>query len=252
MKQSKKIVERRRNDILEMIHRTGDIKVEDICKQLNVSPLTIRRDLKFLKEASMIERYHGGVRINHRSDMLSDIQLYQHSIAKYAASLIEDHDTIFINSSATALSMLPYITAKAITVITNNGNAIHTKRASDVTIILTGGELRHRKGCMVGEFALNNINKVSVNKTFIGCGGLSSNKGMTITNLNEVRINEMMFLNSIDTSYILADHQKIGKTCNFVSCGLNIITNIITDERADSTEVEKLRGVGIDVVQVTM
>ena len=82
--------------------------------------------------------------------------------------MVEDGDTIFINTSSTALAMVPYIHAKNVVVITNNGNAITIPHSAEVTIILTGGELRHIKGTMVGEFALDNINMVSTRKTFLG------------------------------------------------------------------------------------
>lgn len=254
MKQPKEVVEKRREKILEMIYKAGDVKVEEICEMLNVSPLTIRRDLQFLEDESLVERYYGGVRIKGMkiaNELHDEAAVYRQHIAKYAASLVEDGDTIFINTSATALSMLPYISAKSVIVVTNNGNAINTPRSSEVTVILTGGELRHIKGTMVGEFALDNVNKVSAKKTFIGCSGLSSHNGMTTDILNEVKINEAMFKRSMERSYILADYKKIGKTCSFVSCPIDMITDIITDEKADVNEIDKLKAKGINVVQVT-
>lgn len=254
MKQARDVVEKRRNDILEMIYKAGDVKVEEILEMVKTSPLTIRRDLQYLEDESLVERYYGGVRIKGMkadNELRDEAAIYRQHISKYAASLVEDGDTIFINTSATALGMLPYINAKSVTVVTNNGNAINTSHSSEVTVILTGGELRHIKGTMVGEFALDNINKVSAKKTFLGCSGLSFDGGMTTDILNEVKLNEAMYSRSSDCSYILADYKKIGKTCSFVSCPTNVITNIITDEKASAAEVEKFRSLGIEVVQVS-
>lgn len=254
MKRSKDIVERRRKQIVEMVHKAGDVKVEEICTMLDVSPLTIRRDLQHLEDEQLLERYYGGARIKGMgivNEIYDEVSIYRQKIAKYAASLIADGDTIFINSSATALGILPYITAKTVTVVTNNGNAINMPHSSEVTVILTGGELRHIKGTMVGEFTIDNVQKVTAKKTFIGCSGLSSISGMTTDILNEVKINEAMFHRAMECSYILADYEKIGKNCSFVSCPIEHITDIITDEKADGKEIEQFHRLGINVIQVT-
>lgn len=254
MKMSKKIVGERRNKILEVLERVGDVKVEELCETLHVTPITIRRDLQYLEDHELVERYYGGVRIKNTPEnyeLRDETDIYRERIAKFAASLVEDGDTIFINTSSTALAMVPYIHAKNVVVITNNGNAITIPHSAEVTIILTGGELRHIKGTMVGEFALDNINMVSTRKTFLGCSGLSSQAGMTTDILNEVKINEAMLHRCVEKAYILADHKKIGKTCSFVSCPLETLTHIITDEKADKSEVSRFIHQGIKVIQVT-
>lgn len=254
MKRPRSVVEKRRNQILEMVHKAGDVKVEDICSMLDVSPLTIRRDLQYLEDEQLLERYYGGARIKGMgivNELYDDVSIYRQKIAKYAASLVEDGDIIFINTSATALGMLPYITAKSVTVVTNNGNAINMPHSPEVTVILTGGELRHIKGTMVGEFTLDSINKVKARKTFVGCSGLSSISGMTTDILNEVKINETMIQRRMECSYILSDYEKIGKNCSFVSCPIEEVTDVITDEKADPEEIRKFKSLGIRVVQVT-
>lgn len=254
MKRSRDVVEKRRNQIVEMVHKAGDVKVEEICNMLDVSPLTIRRDLQYLEDEQLLERYYGGARIKGMgivNKIYDEVRIYRQKIAKYAASLIADGDTIFINTSATALGILPYITAKAVTVVTNNGNAINMPYSSEVTVILTGGELRHIKGTMVGDFTIDNVNKVTAKKTFVGCSGLSTTSGMTTDILNEVKINEAMLQRAMECTYILADYEKIGKNCSFVSCSVEHITNIITDEKADSEEIERFHHLGINIVQVT-
>ena len=88
--------------------------------------------------------------------------------------------------------MIKYIKDKRVIVITNNGKAIYTEHSSKVSVILSGGELREIKEAMVGEFASNNISKVTAKKSFIGCSGLSLESGMTTEILSEVNINQLM------------------------------------------------------------
>ena len=220
---------------------------------LDVSSLTIRRDLQYLEDEHLIERYYGGARLKGMriaQEIYDDVSIYRQKIAKYAASLIVDGDIVFINSSSTALGILPYITAKRVTVITNNGNVVNTLYSPNVSIILTGGELRQIKGTMAGEFTLDYIDKVIVKKAFVGCSGLSSSIGMTTDILNEVKINATMLKRGKENAYILADYEKVGRIRNFVSCPTSDIYNIITDERANKEEILAFTQQKKSVIQV--
>lgn len=253
MKREKALVDNRRSKLLEAIKTNGQVKVSDLASEFNVSPLTIRRDLQYLEDTKKLERFYGGASIlnDNTNTQEDDITLYRKLIARYAASLVEDGDTIFINTSSTALQMIKYIKDKRVTVITNNGKAIYTEHSSNVSVILTGGELREIKEAMVGEFAANNLERVSAKKSFLGCMGLSIESGMTTEMLNEVNINQLMFRRVTGSSYIMADHTKFGRNSSFVSCSFNNIQNIITDELANPIIVNAFRERGIHVHQVS-
>lgn len=178
-------------------------------------------------------------------------QFRREQIARYAAGLVEDGDSIFINTSSTALAMVKYITSRNVTIITNNGNIINEKNPSHATIILLGGELRYVKGAMVGDFAMNNLAQVTAKKSFMGCGGICPDIGMTTELLNEVNLNQMMFERVSKGSYILADCTKFGKRSSFVSCPPELIANIITDADAPSDLVREFREKGTLVHQLS-
>lgn len=254
MKRSRALVDNRRNKVLMALKNNGLVKVGDLAEELQVSPLTIRRDLQYLEDHKKLERFYGGAAILSDETELSQeqdaVKSSRSRIAKYAATLVEDGDTIFINTSSTALEMIRYIKDKRVTVITNNGKAIYMEHDPRVSVILSGGELREIKEAMVGEFATNNISKVTAKKSFIGCSGLNLESGMTTEILSEVNINQLMFDRVTDTSYILADHTKIGRNSSFVSCPTGQICNIITDEKAPEEIIQGFREAGINVIQV--
>lgn len=249
MKRERVLVEKRRNKLIETLKSSGHVKVSDLAEEFSVSPLTIRRDLQYLEDNKKLERFYGGAAIiSEKTNTQEDeITNYRELIAKYAATLVENGDTLFINSSSTALQMIKYIKDKSATVITNNGKAIYTEHSSSVSVILTGGELREIKEAMVGEFATNNLEKVSAKKSFLGCSGITYETGMTTELLNEVNINQLMFRRATGPTYILADHTKLGKNSSFVSCSIDHIQNIITDELANPIIVSALREKGIHV-----
>lgn len=249
MKKSRAEVNSRRKQIVAILNKTGEARVMEIAAFLKVSEITIRRDLQYLEDHKVLVRYYGGARLHdgsaeNRKDLLTRCR---EGIARRAARLVEDGDTIFINTSSTALLMLQYITARNVSVITNNGNAVSSPKHSGVSVILTGGELRSLKGTMVGEFAMHNIERVAAKKAFLGCSGLSIENGMTTEILNEVDINKLMLERTRGESYILADHRKLGVNSSFVSCDIASIRNVITDELADSEMIAALREKGIHV-----
>lgn len=252
MKTSRSIVNSRREKILEAVRKGGDVSVARLSEQLQVSPLTIRRDLQYLEDHKLLERFYGGARTGSAEGKNGQSRktIRKEKIAKYAAGLVEDGDSIFINTSSTALAVVKYIERKDVTIITNNGNIINEPNPSGATVVLLGGELRYKKGTMVGDFALNNLNQVTAKKSFVGCGGLSPDTGMTTELLNEVNINQLMIERVSGTSYILADCSKFGNRCSYVSCPPGRIANIITDIDAPAQLVREFREKGTWVFQV--
>lgn len=249
MKRERALVDDRRKKVLEALKNSGHIKVSDLAEEFKVSPLTIRRDLQYLEDKRKLERFYGGATILNETipPQEDEVTYYRRLIAMYAATLVDEGDTIFINTSSTALQMIKYIKDKRITVITNNGKAIYTEHSPKVSIILTGGEIREVKEAMVGEFAANNLERVSAKKSFLGCSGISVETGMTTELLNEVNLNQLMLKRVSGPTYILADHTKLGRNSSFVSCSIGHMQNIITDELANPLIVNALRDKGIRV-----
>ncbi len=164
----------------------------------------------------------------------------KHSIAKTTAQLIDSGDTIFINTSSTALLVLRYLDQKYVTVITNNAKAVTCKSSPNVTIILTGGELRYPKESMVGDFALQTIRNVSVSKSILGCSGFSLDIGMTTSIHSEVSINRLMLENCKGPRILCVDHSKLGQTANFISGNVTDFDVVVTDREADTEFLSEL------------
>lgn len=254
MKMNKAIVDERRNKIMREIQCNGKALVEQLSQQFQVSPLTIRRDLQYWEQMGAVERFYGGAKliqnfVENDDPRLSN-ELYKHAIAKYAAQYVQEGDTIFINTSSTALLVLKYIKNKRVTVITNNAKAIFIDHDPLISLFLTGGELRVPKESMVGDFALNNLNKVSATKAFLGCSGFSVESGMTSAILQEVAINEVMINRCIGETFILADHTKIGNNHSFISGNIQSFDYLITDNMADPIFLDAIQEAGLNVVKL--
>jgi DeoR family transcriptional regulator, fructose operon transcriptional repressor len=254
MKRALSVVNQRRQQILDELIKNPQLNADDLAHILNVSSLTIRRDFQYLEDRDRLHRHYGGAKVvesyldkSNRED-LSEIR--KNLIAKKAAQFIEDGDTIFINTSSTALLILKYLEGKKVNVITNNANAVFIKKDFNVNVFLTGGELREPKHSMVGEFAYNNLSRVTANKCFLGCSGISTKAGMTTAVLAEVAINEVMLRQTIGARYVIAESSKVGYNSSFVSSSLNKIHTLITDTEADKEEIEMMKDYGLDIVMI--
>ncbi len=248
MKREKAYVDSRRQKVFELLIQNPEIKADELAELLGVSVVTIRRDMRVLEEEKRIQRFYGGAKVTEKKeDQIDEVSLYRELIARYAATLIESGDTIFINTSRNALELIKYVESENVTVITNNGKAINHEKANGVNIILTGGELRYPKEAMVGDFAVQNLQNIFARKTFVGCSGISASIGMTTEIINEVNVNQLMIDHAAQGVYILADHTKIGKNSSFTSCGIEKIQHLITDELAPEEELEKFRACGVEL-----
>lgn len=258
MKNSKGVVFKRQQHILQHLKNCQSAHIDELADLLNVSPITIRRDLQIFEKKGIISRFHGGAAINTNASLDDSVQdetkvtllPQKHAIAKYAASLVENGDTIFLNSSSTCLLMFQYLVNKRVIVITNNGKALSVQRSPLVELILTGGEIHEHKESMVGEIALQSLSRIIANKTFIGVSGISSTQGITTSVLQETAINEMMMKRCDGHCFVLADHTKIGKQHNFYSGSINMISTLITDSQASDEEVRQFEKRNIKVVKV--
>ena len=168
MKMNKEVVDNRRKIIMQKIQTNGTVTVDELAQELNVAPMTIRRDLQYWEEKGALVRFYGGARLVQTfvENGEDNNEAYKHAIAKYAAQFIDEGDTVFINTSSTALLMLHYIKNKHVTVITNNAKAVFVDYDPQISVVLSGGELRTPKESMVGDFALNNINRVTAGQMF--------------------------------------------------------------------------------------
>ena len=253
MKKSKSIVYNRRKEILQYLKTNKDIKNEELANLLNISPLTIRRDLQALENEGLVKRYHGGatpIDNMHYSTNLKNNEnklKQKHAIAKYAASLINNGDTIFINTSSTALLILQYLENKYVVVVTNNSKALKVTIPPNVDLVLTGGQVYGRKQSMVGDFATHIISKISASKCFLGVSGIEVDSGISTSILQETLVNKEMINHTVGSVYVVTDSSKIGRHFNFSSGDIDKVSNLITDEDITVENVHKFQNAGIKV-----
>ena len=230
---------------MSLLEQYRQVSVSDLADRFEVSSLTIRRDLDELEAQGLISRSYGmATLLDPLSKGLSSTQA--------AAKLIKDGDTVFINTSSTAIKVLEFITAENITVVTNNGSVLAADYPPSMTVLVTGGEVRPAKKSLTGDFALASINQIRAAKCILGCSGISAERGLTTLVSNEMRVNSLMLKHS-EQHIVLADSSKLGVNSSFQYGSPSDIDVLMTDESASISQVAALEAAGVrKVVRVSL
>ena len=175
------------------------INVSDLSSMLNVSEVTIRRDLEKLENEEFLTRTHGGAIINdilpseeeNYADTEEDPYLQQRiEISEIAIHMIEDNDVILLSPGLTNLCIARKIlNKKNITVLTNDLNiASELSGSSDIKVIITGGDLDNASMTLSGKLAEDNLKNFFVSKAFIEVEGVSSQRGYTVQSMDKASV----------------------------------------------------------------
>lgn len=248
----------RRQRIRDYLALHGVAHGAALSELLKVSEATIRRDLDWLEGEGIVERTHGGAALSHRlpnePDYANSAQahpLEKRSIGAAAAALVQEGDTLFINSGTTATQVMRHIRAANVTIITNNVSAaleLGKTGAAQLELILLGGAFRPRAKSVAGRFALETLRQMVAAKAFIGVDGMSPKYGFTTPTADEAEIARMMIERTRGGVMVVADHSKWGVVSNFEIAPLNRAQTLITDAGLEAEARAELAALAIEVV----
>lgn len=226
----------RLNQILKMVNENGIVTAAQIMEDLKVSDMTVRRDLDELERNGKLVRIRGGAQsIDYNIDYeLSHIQkstIKAHEkmeIASYAASLIQDDETIFLGPGTTVELLASLISDRHIRVITPSLPAFEMlKESFEDRVILIGGSYRSTTGSFVGPLANKMLSSLKFSKAFISCNGIADDE-ITTSSMAEGELQALACKNSRKT-YLLADSHKFNREDFYVYYDLYNIDELITD-----------------------
>ncbi len=246
----------RQQVIAELVNKNGNITVSDLCDRFNVSPATIRNDLRDLEGRRIIKRTHGGaISSNKTAAELSTVQKEirnineKRAIAKAALEFIQEGDAIALDSGTTTFELARLLGSfKSLTVVTNDLQiASWLEQNTTVSIMLAGGLVRRNFRCTSGQSALNMLLMLHVDKAFVAVNGVSIKNGLTTPGMDMACIKKQM-IDSSDKVILLADSSKIERTAFVTYAPVSMVDVLITDGQADNGFVDSLRGAGVNVV----
>lgn len=255
VKQSEAVIQKRRNAILATIKREKSVTVQQLDELFDVSVLTIRRDLAYLEEQGVIERFHGGARLKDTTANIPyfNEKLMSHreeklQIAQYLAHIIPPGSSIFINGGTTTLEVMRQLKDQAATIITNNVLAFDATSDGNCTIICSGGEYNSNSKTYSGELSTGIIRQTLAEYCILGVNGIDSRCGVTTSVFSESMINNLMAQRCKGTTIIAADSSKIGNSLCFCSLRLENVDLLVTTSAAPKQALDDLASCGVKIV----
>ena len=248
--------EQRHEMIMEELIKHGSVLVADLVRRLDVSAVTVRKDLTELEKTDKLYRSHGKAvlvnpYINNRSvnekEKLATDQ--KHAIGREAARLITRNDSICIASGTTvhalARNIVPIhkLTVVSASLPVSNILSAH----ENIDIIQLGGMLRHSSLSVVGEYATRIMEQCSFSKLFMGVDGIDVDFGITTTEMREASLNQKMMA-AAQKTIVLADSSKFGRRGFAKIADISAVDIIITDSGVSPKDVKRLEDLGIELI----
>lgn len=234
-------------EIVRLVNLSGTVMVNDLIEILQVSDMTIRRDLASLEQEGQLTRIHGGAKSNSRlsfNELSHEEKHHQNMqakrlVAQKALQLIEEGDSIFLGPGTSVEVLAEEIHCRRLQVVTNCWPIFHLlfkKRTDTFKVILLGGEMRERTQAFVGEMTNHMLGEIYFNKMFFSGNGVKNGRVLT-SDFNEAQT-QRLALGRSNATYLLIDDSKLGREDFTSICNLNSLTSVITDLDSDKVQQE--------------
>ena len=242
--------------ILEHLRRHGAATLRELATLTGTSEVTTRRDLRLLESEGRLHRRHGGAALQQPDP--ADEPSYgakthvaaaeKAAIADAAAELVEPGDAIVIGPGTTTHALARRLADRRDVLVVTNSLLVADALidAPDVEVHVTGGALRASIHALVGPGAEHALSGYRTRRTFISGNGLTAERGLTTPNPLVASADRALAAAAREV-VVLADSTKIGHDTMCQTIPARDITHLIVDDGADPGELDRLRGLGVDV-----
>lgn len=210
----------RRQSLIEILRKQPGLRVPELAKALNVSEGTVRNDLNALEEEGRLKRVHGGAVLSDHDEFQNNsfVRRYKTNeaaklaIAREAASLVKDGDSIMLDASSTAYFFARELSVRNRLRVMTNGFEVARELARNTsnTVILIGGVVNNDSSSVTGLLSEQIIADMHIEKAFFSCSGFSVERGMTEVHFEEAQLKRKA-IESSKQVFALVDSTKFGK-----------------------------------------
>lgn len=242
--------------IHEAIAQQGECSVEQLARELNVSGMTVRRDLRALEQQGQVIRTHGGATLGRRTtfefDFLQRVRenlAAKEAIARAAAGLVRGCSSIMLDGSTTTLAIARQLRGRSglVVITTSLPAAGELQHEPGVQVLLPGGYIRPDSPDLTGSLTEMNLEQLHAEVALLGADGIDP-KGFVYTQPPDTTYMLLKMAASADRVYVAADSSKFGKLGLRRFGQLSQWAGLITDDRGDPKFIEALRKQGVNVV----
>lgn len=244
--------------IIQELQSKGQVNTVELAESLEVSTMTIRRDLNKFAHQGLITLTHGGAIINrgslfeHNTSLKEDVMVQEkRNIAKYCVDLISDGDSIFLDGGTTTKEIaVLLLDRKNIVVLTNSLYcATALSAAKGITLIMVPGEFRETSMAFLGPFTNEFIAKFKIDIVFLPCEGFDPIFGASVPNTKDADTKRFLAKHA-KKIILVADSSKLGSSylCNI--CSVEDVDLLVTDSGANLDILSQFRSKGLEVITV--
>ncbi|MFV0504822.1 MAG: DeoR/GlpR family DNA-binding transcription regulator [Lachnospirales bacterium] len=248
--------EQRLKNIEKYLKEKEVCHLDELSERFNVSKITIRRDVESLCSLGVSEKVYGGVKYIGSSESSETVPFLnranesveaKNKIGEIAASLVNEGDTIFIDSGTTTIKLLDYIGDKKINVISASVPVINRcAKMENVSLISTGGEFLKHTNSFVGELPLNAMEIYNFNKAFMAATAVHHYYGFTNSSAYETKIKKKAVMKSKE-SFVMFSSDKCNKFSLSTFATFQDIKGIITDKEPTKEILNVLKKINKDI-----
>ncbi len=228
----------RLRELEEYMQQKRSATIPELCEHFNVSLNTIRRDIKELVKNGSVSKVYGGILWNQEENIVpftarSTVAIDEkRHIGSLAASLVEDGETIYIDSGTTAVHLLQFIALrKNVTVVSNSLIVFNEiQKYPELNLLAAGGIFNQKTKSFVGLTAVTGLNDIRIRKAFMSASGFSIEAGATNNSLHEAEIKRAV-INRAQKVVLMVDHTKLDRAAAICFCDLDQLACFITDRR---------------------
>jgi DeoR/GlpR family transcriptional regulator of sugar metabolism len=249
----------RRYELVQILEARGSLSYDELAEQLQVSTMTIRRDVDLLSNEGIVFHPISG-KIALKRDVLFELNLEQkkyvrlaqkRAIAAFCADLVEDNETVFIDAGTTNTEVArSLVTRLGVAIVTNSLSVASVVAMADgACLSMCPGSYRRRSADFLGVLAIDFLNRQDVDIAFIGVAGISPGFGLSVSNVPEWVFKKSLVTRAKKT-ICAADSSKLGMEWLCSICPLCKVDLIVTDEGISNHMAAACHAAGTDVAIV--
>jgi DeoR/GlpR family transcriptional regulator of sugar metabolism len=241
-----------------MLEEEEMIKTTELSEQLNVSVMTIRRDLNSLSKDGLVTLIHGGAALN-RGALFEHNLLYKKEtlndekrrIGEFCTRFVNEGDAIFIDTGSTALKIAEALVEKKNLLVMSHSLVAQQMLAHSkgIKLISTPGVFREKTYGFLGQLTCEFIKGFRIDTLFLGVEGVDIEHGFTVPDITDGETKRAL-VNQASQIVVVADYTKIGISYFMTIAPLNRVDILVTNENADPDIIKEIRAQGVTVYLV--
>lgn len=237
--------------IIEMVQEYGSAQVEELARELKVTPMTIRRDLVKLQKDGVLDRCHGGA-VAKKEVTYADKQNVHHDektkLALKCIEKIQDGDTIYLDAGTSTYEIARELSKfRDLMVVTNDLEIACYLKDSDVDLILCGGYVQKSTGSMLGYYATSMMKEFRFDVGFFGAASINE-KFQVLTPTIDKAFLKRQLVGQCRESFLVVDDSKFGKQAMNQINHLADYTGVITNHIFKPGEKKQLEEMGAELI----